>query len=120
MNEACKDEMDTKWHSSILWCKLEDVPTDSVMLQTTTIAFMYDLCLKRLTRRAGACKTKGKYCIIRVSGTITITITAVISELCIESACINSSILVDTDKNIFLLLSLSFSFFLFPTCYRII
>ena len=53
MNTEWVDKTPPKWVTSILWCCLESVPTDShTLMNTTTIAYMYDLCLKRLSRRA--------------------------------------------------------------------
>jgi hypothetical protein len=47
-----------EWQDSIEWCKLEDLSDDrplATMRNKTTVAYMYDLCLKRLSKKA-TCK----------------------------------------------------------------
>ena len=64
-NHKDKNEIDySKYKKRIKWCKLEDVDDthtttapinkkeELLLLKNTKIAFMYDLCLKRLTRNA--------------------------------------------------------------------
>jgi hypothetical protein len=50
MNEKLQERTPSIWMNKIDWCKLEDVNNTS--LGKTTIAYMYDLCLKRLSRRS--------------------------------------------------------------------
>jgi hypothetical protein len=50
MNDSFKDQTPPRWESSIVWCKLEE--TKDPRLAKTTVAYMYDLCLKRLSRRS--------------------------------------------------------------------
>jgi hypothetical protein len=52
MNLECQTKTNSKWINDIEWCRLEDIQMDHSRLRDTTIAFMYDLCLKRLSRRA--------------------------------------------------------------------
>jgi hypothetical protein len=53
MNTEWIAKTPAKWESSILWCLLEEVPFNETSLSiSTTVAYMYDLCLKRLSRRA--------------------------------------------------------------------
>lgn len=55
MNTDWMEKTPTKWESAILWCLLEDVPFNgSSPAFATTVAYMYDLCLKRLSRRAAS------------------------------------------------------------------
>lgn len=54
MNIELKNMTPLEWQSSIQWCKLEDINNDNdndLRLLETTIAYMYDLCLKRITRK---------------------------------------------------------------------
>jgi hypothetical protein len=50
MNTSFIDQTPSKWESSIVWGKLEE--TSDPRLADTTVAYMYDLCLKRLSRRS--------------------------------------------------------------------
>ena len=58
--ECNKDVDYSKYKQRIKWCKLEDIDDydqeeqeeENDLLKNTKIAFMYDLCLKRLTRNA--------------------------------------------------------------------
>jgi len=53
MNLAFCSETPERWRDLIFWCKLEElVGTNNPHMKDTTIAYMYDLCLKRLTRKA--------------------------------------------------------------------
>jgi hypothetical protein len=52
MNIACQSQTSDRWIAEIQWCRLEDVSQECTLLQDTTVAFMFDLCLKRLSRRA--------------------------------------------------------------------
>lgn len=55
MNLAFCSETPKRWRDLIYWCKLEElVGTNNPHLKDTNIAYMYDLCLKRLTRKARA------------------------------------------------------------------
>lgn len=51
MNHEWVSWTPARWENSIEWCRLEDVQNSDKM-EKTTVAYMYDLCLKRLTRRA--------------------------------------------------------------------
>eukprot|EP00602_Paraphysomonas_sp_CaronLab_P005848 CAMPEP_0185038268 /NCGR_PEP_ID=MMETSP1103-20130426/33699_1 /TAXON_ID=36769 /ORGANISM="Paraphysomonas bandaiensis, Strain Caron Lab Isolate" /LENGTH=128 /DNA_ID=CAMNT_0027576621 /DNA_START=41 /DNA_END=424 /DNA_ORIENTATION=+ len=53
MNLEWFDKTPEIWKSRIKWCKLEDVDVaECCDMASTSIAYMYDLCLKRLSRRA--------------------------------------------------------------------
>jgi hypothetical protein len=61
MNTSFINQTPAEWKSSIIWCKLEE--TSDPRLADTTIAYMYDLCLKRLSRRSKSLEEDPHWCI---------------------------------------------------------
>jgi hypothetical protein len=55
INSEWKQRTPSKWQDSIFWCAVQDLPMDCARQRATTVAYMYDLCLKTLSRKARTC-----------------------------------------------------------------